>query len=238
VVVVLPRGAGQTGAGGPRLRVLTANVLVGGVDERRLVELVRERRVDILSVQELTPEFGDALREAGLEKLLPHDVVAPDGGATGTGIYSRLPLREAGPLPLTVHHQVVARTRWRPVGAFEVVAVHPPPPTSPQHIDEWTQSLRVLPHGDEPRLLLGDFNATLDHRELRRLLGTGYTDAADATGAGLKPTWPVNRSRPPITIDHVLATASFEPARVEVIHLPGADHRAVYAELAVASDGD
>ena len=60
--------------------------------------------------------------------------------------------------------------------------------------------------GDRLRLLAGDFNATLDHHELRRLLGDGgYVDAADAVGAGYDTTWPAGRDFPPeITIDHVL----------------------------------
>ena len=40
------------------------------------------------------------------------------------------------------------------------------------------------------RILAGDFNATLDHPELRAVLDRGYVDAADAASGGLKPTWP------------------------------------------------
>ena len=32
------------------------------------------------------------------------------------------------------------------------------------------------------RILAGDFNATLDHAELRRLIGRGYHDAAEQAG--------------------------------------------------------
>ena len=45
----------------------------------------------------------------------------------------------------------------------------------------WRGDLRALPPAtpDGPlRILAGDFNATLDHAELRRLLDTGYEDAA------------------------------------------------------------
>jgi endonuclease/exonuclease/phosphatase (EEP) superfamily protein YafD len=236
LAVVLPRGFGlQTPPGGPKLRVLSANVLFGRVPPEDLVELVRERRVDILSVQELTPEFDAGLRRAGLTKLLPRDIVAPDAVATGTGIYSRLPLRELPEPPESVLNQVAVRTRWDPVGSFEVVAVHPLPPVSAPQTEQWERSLRALPPGDRPRMLVGDFNATLDHRELRRLIGTGYVDAADATGDGLKPTWPSGRSRPPITIDHVLASEHFAATRVEIIPLARGDHRAVFAELTVGS---
>ncbi len=57
-----------------------------------------------------------------------------------------------------------------------------------------------------PWVLPGDFNATLDHAELRRVLDLGYRDAGDVTGNGLIPTWPeFGHHLPPITIDHILA---------------------------------
>ena len=57
----------------------------------------------------------------------------------------------------------------------------------------WTADLRDEPAADPANratILAGDFNATLDHVELRRLLGTGYRDAAASLGRGLTPTWP------------------------------------------------
>jgi endonuclease/exonuclease/phosphatase (EEP) superfamily protein YafD len=115
-----------------------------------------------------------------------------------------------------------------------VEAVHPLPPVTSSKVRSWRATLRALPSaGTGPlRLLAGDFNATLDHRELRRLLDRGYVDAADETGDGLRPTWPVLRRRPPITIDHVLADERLEVVRYEVHDVPGSDHRAVVAEVA------
>ena len=71
------------------------------------------------------------------------------------------------------------------------------------------------------RILAGDFNATLDHRELRRLVGTGYEDAAAEAGAGLRGTWPDRGPFLPVfTIHHVLADA-----RCGVVGGPGAARR-------------
>ena len=83
------------------------------------------------------------------------------------------------------------------------------------------------------RILAGDFNATLDHAELRRLIATGYVDAASIVGEGLRPSWPVGRLLPPVTIDHVLADRRCGVRGVEVHTLPGSDHRAVIAELQI-----
>jgi endonuclease/exonuclease/phosphatase family metal-dependent hydrolase len=93
------------------------------------------------------------------------------------------------------------------------------------------------PHADPggpARILLGDFNATLDHAELRDLVSHGYRDAAAAAGKGLVPTWgPYHGPRryPPITIDHVLVDRRIGVREVRVHRIPGTDHRAVLAWL-------
>jgi endonuclease/exonuclease/phosphatase (EEP) superfamily protein YafD len=78
----------------------------------------------------------------------------------------------------------------------------------------------------------GDFNATLDNRELRRLLDRGCADAAERAGAGLRATCsPRPRRALPIVIDHVLVDRRVRVRHVTVEDIPGSDHRAVIAEL-------
>jgi len=117
-----------------------------------------------------------------------------------------------------------------------VVGVHPYPPERGQ-IGNWRAGLQSLPPtgaGGAPWGLAGDFNATLDHAELRDVLDRGYRDAADVTGMGLTPTWPAAGSHlPPVTIDHVLADRRLSIAEYAVEDMPGSDHRAVFARLSV-----
>jgi endonuclease/exonuclease/phosphatase (EEP) superfamily protein YafD len=117
---------------------------------------------------------------------------------------------------------------------IEVAAVHPPPPLR-RALKWWRGDLRALPPAtpDGPlRILAGDFNATLDHAELRRLLDTGYVDAAAEVGAGLKGTWPHGRRfPPPVAIDHVLVDSRAGVNAFSVHAISGTDHRAVFAEL-------
>ena len=75
------------------LRVLTANVLAGVADAEEIVRLVTEHKVDVLLLQELTPEFVEKAAGAGLERELPYKAVHPLDGVIGSGIYSRQPLR-------------------------------------------------------------------------------------------------------------------------------------------------
>jgi endonuclease/exonuclease/phosphatase (EEP) superfamily protein YafD len=239
VAVVAPRAiggpSGAEGGSGPELRVLTANLQYGGASAEALVALVRRTDADVLSVQELDAEAAAALDAAGLRTLLPERLVRVADGTLGTGLYARAALRPR-PGPAGTTNPLSAATMAVP-GAprVELVAVHPAAPAGPERIGGWRRDLRALPAARAAgpvRILAGDFNATLDHAELRRLLETGYEDAAAAVGAGLAATWPAGRRLPPpVTIDHVLADRRCGVRGVEVHSIPRTDHRAVLAEL-------
>jgi endonuclease/exonuclease/phosphatase (EEP) superfamily protein YafD len=237
--VVAPRAvggpSGADGPDGPHLRVLTANMQLGGGSPEQLVALVRRTRADVLSVQELGPELVARLDAAGLHELLPERVLAPLPGGTGVGLFARVPLR-ARPAPRgTTNPVAIAAARVDGAPQVELVAVHPQPPLRPALIEQWRADLRALPPAspDGPlRILAGDFNATLDHEELRRILATGYEDAAAQVGAGLHGTWPEgSRFPPPIAIDHVLADSRAGVHAVSLHTIANTDHRAVFAEL-------
>jgi endonuclease/exonuclease/phosphatase family metal-dependent hydrolase len=236
-LAVLPRAIDDTApaASGRVLRILTANLHLGQADPRVLVDLVRRSHADVLSMQEFTPEAAAALKRAGLGRLLPYRVAAPVAGGQGSAIYARYPL-DARPMPpMSVTGLTLPRADVRVpgAGAVEVMAVHLARPMNPRGVGQWMHSLAWLPAGDAHgavRIMAGDFNATLDHAPLRRLIGRGYVDAADATGGGLTPTFRIP-FWPPITIDHVLADSRCAVRRTAVYDLPRSDHRALFAEL-------
>jgi endonuclease/exonuclease/phosphatase (EEP) superfamily protein YafD len=233
---VLPRAIGsETTSPDDRrtLTVLSANIHHGTADPAALVDLVRRLHPQLLSIQELTPTFAAGLRANGIGSLLPYGIVAmrPDWG--GRGVYSTLPLR-----PLS---EVTAGTTELPRlavalpggGTIRLVDVHPHTPVSGPEA-RWRVALERLPSAGSgaPWLLVGDFNATLDHAALRAVINRGYRDAGDATGKGLEATWPGDRSFPPlITIDHVLVDRRLGIADYGVSDLPGSDHRAIHAEI-------
>jgi endonuclease/exonuclease/phosphatase (EEP) superfamily protein YafD len=239
-IALIPRGISngdETAEAGPGLTLMTANLMLGEADPESVVELVRDEGVDVLSVQELTPETVDGLRRAQLDRLLPESELIPAEGSAGGGIYSRLPLRRLPDLEPLPGAFAIPRGLIRVPGAseVEVLSPHARPPTA-DGVDAWRADLERLPPAaadSRPRLLLGDFNATLDHAELRELLSSGYTDAADVTGTGFTPTWPADGLPPPVAIDHVLADDRVEVLDASVRELPGSDHRAVIAEVAL-----
>lgn len=83
-------------ASGAGLHLMTLNVLFGRADATATVESVRRHRIDVLVLQEMTPEFVERLREAGIDALLGHSDLHPAPRSAGTGIWSRWPLRPRG----------------------------------------------------------------------------------------------------------------------------------------------
>lgn len=238
IALVAPRGfadGGEVRASSKRpLRVMLANVALGGADPRALVRLVRQQRPDVLSIQELTPEFAAAAERAGLRKLLPARVSDPAPGGAGNGLYSRRELVRRPHPPGALNVQSTARMRFEGVGKVELTAVHPPPPLA-RYADTWDADLRSMsgPYKSSPsRVLAGDFNATLDHANFRDLLDRGYTDAAAATGEGLTATWPTSQHTGPwVAIDHVIFDAPWRARSFAVLPSIGSDHLPIIAVL-------
>jgi endonuclease/exonuclease/phosphatase (EEP) superfamily protein YafD len=233
-----PARAGGMELRGVELRVMSANLFRGNADPVALVELVRRHRVDLLSLQELTPHSQNRLRAAGLLKLLPYGVTEARSGRSGSALFSRYPLASQPPRTRGPDFIEPRATLYVP-GArpVQTEAAHPCAPTPRGSRYCWSEEIGAqqpaTPSG-AVRLVLGDFNSTLDHAPLRRLIATGYRDAADARGKGLIGTWPYSgRKLPPITIDHVLVDHRIGVADYSVYPVPDSDHRAVYAQLAL-----
>jgi len=235
-VAVRPRAdrRPQPAASGPALRVLTVNLLCGRADAEAVVALVRRTGADVLFLQELTDDAMTRLKQARLGDLMPQEIAELRGGPRGSGIYSRFPLSEGVPLA-PVHAAQPTAVLELPGGeSVELVCVHPHPPIPPwsRGVARWRRELAVLPPpGELPRVLAGDFNATVDHALFREVLRLGYADAALQVGNGLVPTWGPAGRLPLITIDHVLVDRRCAVLASSVHAVPGSDHRAVYAEI-------
>jgi endonuclease/exonuclease/phosphatase (EEP) superfamily protein YafD len=238
VAQVATLGPAYVGDGDPRpgrrvVTVMTSNLLFGGADTAQVVRLVRERQVDVLALEELSPGAVAGLEQAGLREELPYAINRPAVGANGTGLWSRLPMAEVPVLPLRFYScagdiQLDGRV-------LRVRAVHPVPPIPPR---AWRRDFAVLRAQSQqdavPTLLLGDFNASVHHRELRRLLAGRWRDAAEAEGAGLVRTWSP-RARLPAVLDpdHVLVDRGMTVRSWSSVPIRRSDHRAVIVEVAV-----
>ncbi len=241
-VAVLPRAFadGDRGPqGGVALHVMTSNMLFGNSDAATIVKLVRNNDVAVLALQEFSSVGQRNLAAAGLGELLPYSSLGGEPGASGSGLYSRFPITSPGVRRNGGGFNQAYGTIQPPGAvAVDVESAHPLAPYSLEVLDGWRDDLAEEPRADPngtPRILLGDFNATLDHQALRDLIAGGYRDAADAAGKGLIGTWgPYDGDLlPPVTIDHVLADRRLGVGAVSVHDIPDSDHRAIIATLRV-----
>lgn len=241
--VLAPRAVAGPGPAsppdGPELVVAVANLREGAADAVALVAAVEEHGVDVLLTLELTESAIARLGAAGLDTVLPGQVLLPSRLTSGGGIHARTPLEALEP-GTARRFGSTPRARLDVDGAPPVVleGVHPLPPVDRAWTARWQDALAGLPapgSGTEPvTLLAGDLNATLDHRALRAVLARGWVDAADAVGAGLRPTFnalPFGEPVPPVTIDHVLVDGRVEVLDVTTAPLPGSDHHVLVARL-------
>ena len=221
-------------AGAEPFTVMTANLTGGRGDGIALVQSASEAGVDVLVVEEITPDALTRMQQAGLDDLFPHRVGSAEERFQGTMVFAREPLGEPTRVPTTFDSWEVA------MGDLTLLAVHPSPPTD---VAAWRRdhaAIRAAVASGSPDLVVGDFNATPDHAPMRALADAGYRTVAELANEGWQPTWPANgifrihgfplpRFAP---LDHVLVGERLAALGSSTVALDGTDHRAVVAQVA------
>lgn len=220
---------------GEPIRLMTVNLMLGQASADDVLETSKEHEVDVLVMQEVDEAALDTLDEAGLADTFPHRAGEAESGPTGTVVVSRRPITRVEPLD-------TAFGGWSmSIGDLTLMAVHPRPPVG--DASGWSDDHRVIRRAaydrPGPAVIVGDLNATTDHRVLRELEGRGWSDAATQAGSGWQPTWPADgemevggvRLPPLVAIDHVLVNEHLHAVETETVAVEGTDHRALVAIL-------
>lgn len=254
------RGAAQAAGPGPgaELTVMTLNAWKGHADAAEIVRLVREHGVALLAVQEFSPALERRLDAEGLGALLPHRISGALDGAGGGAVFSSRPIVPMDSVHGSAFDIPTARVdlgqdaAGRPV-SLAVTNVHTTAPVLGE-AGRWRTELAAVGRlAARPGnvLLLGDFNATVDHAEFRQMLagsagagtdgtapGGALVDAGSAALARLVPTWPMaGLALPGVVIDHVVTSPRIRSRGYTVLPVAGSDHAAVLATLTVPADG-
>lgn len=224
-------------------RVMTFNVYKGHADARSIVEKVRDERVEVLALQETTPTFVEKLKQAGIDEYLPYSKVVSSDRHYGNGLWSATPLQEVATDEVhSIASFMPGATIMFDGGRKPVrfVSVHTISP-SPGRWDRWSTSVNDLStlrnRNDYTYVLMGDFNATMDHTVFRNMLGDRFQDAAYLSGHGFTFTWPLDRAWLPAfcDLDHIIVDQGMTAGQVEVDKLPGSDHAALLATIDVGA---
>ena len=219
---------------GATIRVAEANVYEQNPTMGTTMENLLAADADVVVLVEVTPEWDTAMAGSGLYARYPHRVVEPFRGARGAAILSKLPITDVG--HLTRNKLPVVDVALPNGQSVRIVAVHPSPPLSgSSSARDWTDDLGLLRRyagrNEGPLVLVGDFNATRWQPAFGSLLRSGLRDVHEATGHGLSYSWPADRFRPFVRLDHALVGDELFPTAVTDLPLPGSDHRGFVATL-------
>lgn len=232
-----------------RFRVLTFNCRFGHANAAEIVRTVRDEDVAVLALQELTEDLVRQLDAAGLAELLPYrqlgDPQASDNGGFN-GVWLRVEPTQSTPTGVAIPAADVPAVTLQvsPMRDITFASAHP---KSPQRgCREWSEGiigLGALAHPqqnlaapDAPAhetitVILGDLNSSIPHPSFRKLLASGFHDAALDEAKGLHPTYPTWLPWPRIVIDHVIFTDHLHASDVQAVHIDGSDHMALAATL-------
>ena len=222
---------------GPTMTVLSFNVDRGEADVAALATTIRSTRPDVVVLPEAAERYRALLARAIPDLGYRSAVGAGPAAADVHGI-TVFTVAAMGPLS----SRVIDQGGFDPwlelsggrLGATRLVAVHVSAPV-PDKIESWPGELAQLQTwcapGSGPAVIVGDLNATFDHREFRA--GTaGCRDAGAVTGQGLTATWDAVWPRWfGVQIDHVLTGGGPAPVGLQILDLPGSDHRALLARI-------
>ncbi|WP_426563255.1 endonuclease/exonuclease/phosphatase family protein [Angustibacter sp. McL0619] len=216
---------------GGDLTVASQNVGADNPDPAGTARDVAASGVDLLALEELTPQATSKCKQA-LATTYRYHVVQ------GTvGLWSKLPLSDTQPVDIGMDSTRALRTTvTTDHGSLAVYVAH-------------LGSVRVLPRNgfwtaqrdagvrtlgkaiaaeqNQRVVLLGDLNGTTNDRALADLTSQMHS-AQDAAGAGFGFSWP---ARSPVArIDHILVRG-VEPESAWVLPATDSDHRPVAAEI-------
>jgi endonuclease/exonuclease/phosphatase family metal-dependent hydrolase len=223
-----------------RVRLVSANLWASTDDITPIASELSRMQADIVVLQEVTQQHLRRLDQLGTFARYRSKAVMPDHSAAGLGVWSSFELGDVE--WINVADELQLRTWIEVAGGrrFRLYAIHAPAPV-PSKVDRWhawfsgmtLETSREMMAHNHPVVLAGDFNATVDHRQMRLLLRTGFRDSALMKRKGWRMTWNLHwRWLPALfRIDHVLVSRGASVATYRVGRGEGSDHRPVLVEL-------
>jgi endonuclease/exonuclease/phosphatase (EEP) superfamily protein YafD len=233
---VMATDATDLGPDPPRLRVMSANLLMVNRDAEGIAGEIVRARPDLLLVQELTAAWEARFEASDIRALLPYRQTVAREDSFGLGIYARAPIdvEELSLQELPAFRATLALGKQK----LHVINVHTLPPRTHEYARDWNKMMgqvaELVRLQSGPILLAGDLNATTQNAWYRRLLALGLRGAHEDRGRGLAVTWPNGLMPfPPIRLDHLLVSRELEVLSVAEGEGRGSDHRPIVAELAL-----
>lgn len=222
----------------PVICAISANVLRSNQQYGTFIDYIRSRRPDFFLAMEVDQTWLGELEP--LHEEYPYRIAQPRQDAFGIALYSRVPIESHE----IVESAIAGVPMIRATLVFgdrrlAVLGVHPVPPvrsgTAELRNGQFVEIAALVTSLPNPRLLLGDLNATSWSPHFRDLVrDSRLRDARQ--GFGVQPTWPrfsgIARLLQ-IPIDHTLVSDDVEVVARRVGPDLGSDHRPVEIELRI-----
>lgn len=225
----------QTGADGPVLRAMLANVNSANRDYSRIRDAIIDRDPDFVVLLEVTPWLLDRLTD--LADRYPYRIAAPQEDNFGIAFLSRRPFLQSDIVQFGSPERpsIIAEFAIDRRG-FILAGTHPLPPIGAEMARDRNDQLAKLAEfarqAGQPLLLLGDLNISPWSPYFERLLAdSGLRDSG--RGRGIQPTWPVRWPPLWIPIDHALFSEGTRILRRETGPDLGSDHYPVIVDFQV-----
>lgn len=224
------------GADAPQLKVAFANVWRSNTDVAGILAELAAGEHDVVALAEVTDHHLDAIGSILPFWTYPSRLVEPDraDGSKGLALVSRFPIERMEKWWSQGHPQLDATILVPGAPPVRLLVVHTWGPVG-KKIRMWRAQLAEIGARAEAgrTVIVGDFNATLQHRSFARLVGTRWSVAGTRAFGGWRATWPANRRwRPALfRIDHILAGPGISVRSGRAWRSLGSDHRPVSAVL-------
>lgn len=225
--------------GAIHLRVFQSNVSQTNNDLRGIAEEIASDHPDVVVLEELRPANLASIEATHVLDRFPWHLVVTDQTSLGMGLWSAVPAQGLERWDVPLHPEL--RAWLQPPGGPRVrlYAVHTLAPVGADQPALWKVQLAgiraALSTEPKPLVVVGDLNATWDHRQFQSILHLGLHDAAVVAGRGWEMTW--NRQNPiippVIRIDHVLVSRGVRVGGIRLGQGRGSDHRTIVADLEV-----
>jgi endonuclease/exonuclease/phosphatase (EEP) superfamily protein YafD len=218
-----------------QLRLLVVNVQYNNRDYDRVARLIHAVRPDVVGVTELTPAWVAGLENAlgGFGRRL-----APEEGAYGIGLYSKLPITQAlitrlpadGP-PSIVATVSVGRNR------VDLLLTHVHTPFAGSiHQRQLAALADARERLGDHIAVCGDFNAVPWSHAVRKLASTAQLQSTHPR-YGINGTWPAGIPLLRLPIDNCLISEGLTLLDREVGPDVGSDHLPLIIRLAIDRPG-
>lgn len=214
---------------GRTISVVTWNLERGGVDRETFLDGVASSRVDLIALQELTPQQAATIEQRpSLKDRFPYQALYPRIDASGMGVLSSFPLEDvafstqpsilAGQLQFADTEIGLIVAHPYPARITTATALRIPVGFDPLERDHALARVRAkverVAGNDHPLILLGDFNTSPTEPAYDRLTA-GLADAHVVAGRG--PGWSWRPSRLEflgiglLRIDWILVSKALRP---------------------------